>query len=108
MNSLIVISWVSMGVFVAWIETHLVKDPSLSHSSGVGNLAVSVLGALLGGLLTHSLVHGRQTYAAFTICAAGAVLAAALFLAVTRLGPRRRGYASGRRERAHVSSQSIP
>jgi uncharacterized membrane protein YeaQ/YmgE (transglycosylase-associated protein family) len=103
MNSLIVISWVAMGFFVAWIETHLLKDRDLSNSSGAGNLAVSVLGALLGGLLTHAFVHGRNPYNAFTLCAAGAVLCASVFIAVTRRAPRRAGFTPERRGHAHVS-----
>jgi uncharacterized membrane protein YeaQ/YmgE (transglycosylase-associated protein family) len=82
MNSLIVLSWVGLGFFAAWIETHLMKDRS--HTSGMGNLAVSVLGALLGGMLVFSAVHGRQTYNTFTFCGAGALILATLFIALTR------------------------
>ena len=101
MNSLIVISWVAMGAFAAWIATHLVKDRSLSPSSGIGNLAVGVLGALLGGLAMQSALHGRHGYTAFTFCAGGALTLAALLIGITRYSPR--GLARSHRARTHVS-----
>ena len=66
MNSLLVLSWVGMGVFVAWIGTHLVRDRS--RGGGVGNLAVCVLGALLGGLGAHAALRGAHGYHPFIIC----------------------------------------
>ena len=89
MNSLIVISWVAMGAFAAWIGTHLVKDRSRSPSSGIGNLAVGVLGALLGGLAMHAALHGRHGYTAFTLCAGAALLFSVFLIGVTRFTPRR-------------------
>ena len=96
MNSLIVISWVAMGAFAAWIGTHLVKDRSRAASSGIGNLAVGVLGALLGGLAMHAALHGRHGYTAFTFCAGAALFMAMFLIGVTRFAPRRHA-------RSHVS-----
>jgi uncharacterized membrane protein YeaQ/YmgE (transglycosylase-associated protein family) len=87
MNSLIVISWVAMGAFAAWIGTHLLKDRG--RSSGVGNLAVGILGALLGGLFTHSLLRGRHGYDAFIVCAGGALFLAVFLIGITRQAPGR-------------------
>jgi uncharacterized membrane protein YeaQ/YmgE (transglycosylase-associated protein family) len=87
MNSLIVVSWVGVGAFVAWIGTHMAKDQS--RGAGIGNLAVCVLGALLGGLGAHAVLHGRHGYNAFTFCAGGAFTASVLLLIVTRFVPRR-------------------
>jgi uncharacterized membrane protein YeaQ/YmgE (transglycosylase-associated protein family) len=88
MNSLIVISWVAMGFFAAWIGTHLFK---VHHQNGgVANLAVGVLGALLGGLLMHSFMHGRQSYFTFIVCAGASLLVSASLIGLTSLAPHRR------------------
>jgi uncharacterized membrane protein YeaQ/YmgE (transglycosylase-associated protein family) len=92
MNSLIVISWVTTGFFIAWIGTHFVRDRS--RGSGVGNLAVSVFGALLGGLGANAMLHGRQGYHPFIICAGMAALGAIIALGITRFFPRRRGHST--------------
>jgi uncharacterized membrane protein YeaQ/YmgE (transglycosylase-associated protein family) len=88
MNSLIVISWVTMGFFAAWIGTHIAKDRS--RGGGVGNLAVAVLGALLGGLGMHAMLHGRHGYHPFILSAGAALCAAIFLLGFTRYFPRRR------------------
>jgi len=60
MNSTIVISWVAMGFFAAWIATH--SGRTGRHNSGVGNLTVGVWGSLLGGLVGYgSSAAGRDT-----------------------------------------------
>lgn len=87
MNSLIVISWIGMGVFAAWIGTHLARDRS--RGSGMGNLIVAILGALLGGLGARTLV-GDQGYHRFIISAGAALLGAFVLLGITRFFPRRR------------------
>jgi uncharacterized membrane protein YeaQ/YmgE (transglycosylase-associated protein family) len=88
MNSLIVLSWVATGFFVAWIATHFTRDRS--RGGGVGNLAVSVLGALLGGLGAQGLVRGAHGYHPFIICAGAALVGSAVLLGITRFFPRRR------------------
>jgi uncharacterized membrane protein YeaQ/YmgE (transglycosylase-associated protein family) len=88
MNSLIVISWVAMGAFAAWIGTHITRNRA--RGSGVGNLAVGILGALLGGLLAHAMLHGRHGYDAFLICAGVSLFVAVFLIGITRVGPRRR------------------
>jgi uncharacterized membrane protein YeaQ/YmgE (transglycosylase-associated protein family) len=86
MNSLIVISWIGIGFFAAWIGTHLVKERS--RGGGIGNLAVSVLGSLLGGLGAHALLFGQHAYHAFIICAGGALIGSVVLLGITRFFPR--------------------
>jgi uncharacterized membrane protein YeaQ/YmgE (transglycosylase-associated protein family) len=90
-----------MGAFAAWIATHLVKDRYEMRSSGIGNLAIGVLGALLGGLLTYSMLRGDpQEYHVFILCAAGAMFVSVLLMVVTRFAPRRDH--ARERARAHV------
>ena len=90
MNWLIVVSWVAMGFFAAWIGTHLEKDRV--SAGGIANLAVGVLGALLGGLVMYSVfhTHAKNAYNAFTVSAVGALLAASLLMGLTRVAPHRR------------------
>jgi uncharacterized membrane protein YeaQ/YmgE (transglycosylase-associated protein family) len=76
-----------MGVFVAWIGTHLVKDRS--RGRGVGNLAVCIFGALLGGLGGHAMLRGAHGYHPFVIGAGTALIGAVLLLGITRFFPRR-------------------
>jgi uncharacterized membrane protein YeaQ/YmgE (transglycosylase-associated protein family) len=90
MNSLIVISWVTVGAFAAWIGRHLVRDKSTARSSGIGNLAVGVLGALLGGFFTHAMLRGAPEYHQFLLCAGGALLVSSFLIGITRFTPRRR------------------
>jgi hypothetical protein len=78
-----------MGFFGAYIGNHLVKDRS--RGGGVGNLAVCVLGALLGGLGAHALMRGHSTYHIFIVCAGAALLVALALLGITRFYPRRDG-----------------
>jgi uncharacterized membrane protein YeaQ/YmgE (transglycosylase-associated protein family) len=86
-----------MGAFAAWIATHLVKDRYEAHSSGIGNLAIGVLGALLGGLFTYSMLRrDPDGYQVFILCAAGALFVSVLLMVITRFAPRRG------RARAHV------
>jgi uncharacterized membrane protein YeaQ/YmgE (transglycosylase-associated protein family) len=92
MSSLIVISWIGMGFFAAYIANHLVKDRS--RGSGIGNLAVCVLGALLGGLGAHALMRGYSAYHIFIVCAGAALLVSLLLLGITRFYPRRDGMRS--------------
>jgi len=92
MNSLLVLSWVAMGVFVAWIGTHLVRDRS--RGRGVGNLAVCIFGALLGGLGAHAALRGAHGYHPFIIGVGGAMIVSVLLLGITRFFPRRRGHST--------------
>jgi uncharacterized membrane protein YeaQ/YmgE (transglycosylase-associated protein family) len=88
MNSLIVISWVTTGAFAAWVGTHLARDRS--RGSGAGNLAIGILGALLGGLVAHATLHGRHSFRGFLICAGTSLLAAVFLIGITRFGSARR------------------
>jgi uncharacterized membrane protein YeaQ/YmgE (transglycosylase-associated protein family) len=88
MNSLLVLSWVAMGFFAAWIGTHFVRDRS--RGGGVGNLAAAVLGALLGGLGANGLLRGAHGYHPFIICSGAALLGSIVVLGITRFFPRRR------------------
>jgi uncharacterized membrane protein YeaQ/YmgE (transglycosylase-associated protein family) len=82
MNSTIVISWVAIGCFVAFVSTHLVKDRA--RRDGLANLATGIFGALLGGFAAHEIVWARIPYNAFLLCAMGAFFASALFVGLTR------------------------
>jgi uncharacterized membrane protein YeaQ/YmgE (transglycosylase-associated protein family) len=82
MSVTMVLSWVAIGFFNAFIATHLVKDPH--YNSGASNLAVGVFGALLGGLLMFAIVGGRRAYDAFLYRSVAAMLVSALVIKVTR------------------------
>jgi uncharacterized membrane protein YeaQ/YmgE (transglycosylase-associated protein family) len=86
MNSLIIISWVAMGFFAAWIGKHVIRS---SSPSGVGNLAVGILGSLLGGVFTHSLFGSMDPYHSFLISSGGALFFAMFLIVVTRFAPKR-------------------
>ena len=88
MNSLLVLSWVATGFFAAWIGTHFTTDRS--RGGGVGNLAVSILGALLGGLGAHGMLRGAHGYHPFIVCSGAALLGSVVLLGITRFFPRRR------------------
>jgi uncharacterized membrane protein YeaQ/YmgE (transglycosylase-associated protein family) len=83
MNSTIVISWVAIGCFVAWISTHLVKERT--RRAGLANLATGIFGALLGGLAAHEIVWARIPFNAFLLCSMGAFFASVLCVGLTRV-----------------------
>jgi uncharacterized membrane protein YeaQ/YmgE (transglycosylase-associated protein family) len=96
MNATIVVSWIAVGCFVAWIGTHLRKEQT--HNSGVANLAEGVFGALLGGFVMHRALHAlaahgiyrvRNSYNLFTFCTVSAMAGAVLFIGLTWLLSRR-------------------
>jgi uncharacterized membrane protein YeaQ/YmgE (transglycosylase-associated protein family) len=87
MNTLIVLSWVGVGAFVAWISTHLAKVPA--HNAGVANLAVGVLGALIGGTAMHAVIPGRSDYAAYLAGVLAASIVSVLLIGLTRHTLRR-------------------
>jgi uncharacterized membrane protein YeaQ/YmgE (transglycosylase-associated protein family) len=75
-------------LFGAWIATHLAKIPS--HNSGAANALLGVLAAVVGGLATNAVLHGRNDYFAFLACMAVALIFAVVVIALTRVAASHR------------------
>jgi uncharacterized membrane protein YeaQ/YmgE (transglycosylase-associated protein family) len=86
MTSAIVISWVGIGAFVAWIATHLRKDRR--PNALAANLLVGVAGALVGGLVMRTLLDGGKSYFVFLMCAVAAFIVSSFVIKLTRLANR--------------------
>jgi uncharacterized membrane protein YeaQ/YmgE (transglycosylase-associated protein family) len=86
MNFTIVISWVAIGFFTGWIATHIRKEQTFNH--GLSNLAVGVLGALLGGLAAFAILGARKGYNAFTLYSIGAFVVSSAMIHLTRAANR--------------------
>lgn len=79
-----VVAWLTVGLVAGWVAGKL----SRGHGFGlIGDLAVGLIGALTGGLVAGLFVSGDQGVLTTT---AGALVVAAILLALVRLAARRR------------------
>jgi uncharacterized membrane protein YeaQ/YmgE (transglycosylase-associated protein family) len=81
-----VIAWVVSGCFVAWIATNVMA--LRGRGRWIGNLAVGVLGALIGGYFTR-MPHAGSSYDAFSVSVLGAFVGATVLIALASLPPVR-------------------
>ena len=85
MNATIVISWVAIGCFVAWISTHLVKERTACRG-GLANLATVHPWRLVGsGPAAHEIVWARIPFNAFLLCGMGSFFVSVLCVGLTRV-----------------------